>query len=66
MESVLFLYDPHVKTLNSQGFVINPYDRRISNRTIDDKQCTISWCYDNNTVLHVYEQLNTNIVKSIA
>ena len=37
MESVLLWYDIYSRTLKSQGFVVNPYDRCISNSTIDGK-----------------------------
>ena len=41
MESALLWYDLYSNTLKSQGLLINPYDRCISNSTIQDKQYTI-------------------------
>ena len=53
MESVLFWYDIYSRTLKSQGFLFNPYDRYIENSTIQDKQWTIAWYFDDNKVSHV-------------
>ena len=43
--------------MKSQGFLINPYDRYITNRTIKDKQYTISWYFDDNKVSCVDEEI---------
>ena len=66
MESALLCYDLYVKTLKSQGFMIIPYDRCISNSTIYGKQCTIDWYVDDNKVSHVDEYVNTRIIEEIA
>ena len=66
MESVILWYDIYSKTLKSQWFLINPYDRCISNSTIKDNQCKISWYVDNNKVLHVDEEVNTKVIETIA
>ena len=35
------------------GFVVNPYDSCIVNKTIDGKQCTIIWHIDDLKISHV-------------
>ena len=65
MESALLLYDLYAKTLKPQGFVVNPYDRWISNITIDGKQCTIAWYVYDNKVLHIDKHVNTRIIEAI-
>ena len=47
-------------------FLINPYDRCISNITIKFKQCTISWYVDNNKLSHVDEEVNTKVIERIS
>ena len=66
MDSALLWYYLYTKTLKSQGFVVNPYDRCIANSTIYGKHCTIAWYVDDNKVLHVYEHINTRIIEEIA
>ena len=66
MESPLLWYDLYSKTLKSQGFLINPYDRCIENSTIEDKQCTIEWYVDYNKASHVDEEVNTKVIETIS
>ena len=66
MESTIMWYDIYSITLKPQGLVINPYDRRISNRNIQDKQCKISWYVDDNKVSYVDEKLNTKQIGTIS
>ena len=65
MDALLW-YDIYSKTLKSQGFLINTYDRYIANSTIQDKQCTIAWYVDNNKVSHVDEEVNTRVIEKIS
>ena len=53
MESAILWYGLYSKTLKSQGFLVNPYDRCIENSTIKDNQYTISWYVDYKKVSHV-------------
>ena len=62
MDSAILWCDLYSKTLKSQGFLINPYDRCIANITIKDKQCTIVWYVDNNKVSLVDEVVNTKVI----
>ena len=66
MESAILLYDLYAKTLMSQGFVFNPYDRCIANSTIDWKKCTIAWYVDSNKLSHVDEHANTRMIEAIS
>ena len=50
MDSALLWYDIYPKTLKSHGFAVNPYDRCISNSTINSNQCTIAWYVDDKKV----------------
>jgi len=34
------------------GFVLNPYDSCVANKTIGEKQCTIVWLIDNLKISH--------------
>jgi hypothetical protein len=47
------------------GFTINPYDWCVVNKMIGGKQCTVLWHVDNLKILHVSEDVNTNIIKRI-
>jgi hypothetical protein len=47
------------------GFIINPYDWCVANIMIEGKQCTILWHVDDLKISHIYEDVNTNIIKKI-
>ena len=66
MEYALLWYELYSKYLKSQGILINPYDMFISKITIKDNQFTISWYVYDSKVLHVDEELNTNVIETIA
>ena len=65
MESALLWYYVYSKTLESQGFVVNPYGRCISNSTIGGIQFMIAWYIDNKYVLHDDEHFNKKKIKTI-
>ena len=66
MYYALLWYGIYCQTLKPQGFLINPYDRCIANSTIRDQQCTISWYFDNNEVSHIDEEVNKEVIETIA
>ena len=35
------------------GFKLNPYDRCVTNKTVNGEQCTICWHVDDNKISHV-------------
>jgi hypothetical protein len=47
------------------GFTINPYDWCVSNKMIDEQQCTVLWHVDNLKISHVREDVHTDIIKRI-
>ena len=66
MGSAILWYDIYSKTFKSHESAVNPYDRYISNSTINGKQCTIEWYVDNNKVLRIDEEVNTKVIDEIA
>ena len=53
IESALLWYNLYTEVLLKEGFEINPYDRCVANKIINDKQCTIGWYVDDNILSHV-------------
>jgi hypothetical protein len=47
------------------GFVLNPYDLCVANKTINGKQCTIVWYVDDNKISHVDHNVVTEIIAKI-
>jgi hypothetical protein len=47
------------------GFVINPYDRCVANKTINGKQCTILWHVDDLKISHVDQAVLEDILASL-
>ena len=48
--------DLYANTLKDIGFKINPYEKCISNKTINRNQCTIGWYVDDNKISHKEEK----------
>ena len=64
IESAILWYDLYVYTLKELVFVINPYDRCVENKGIDEKQCTICWYVYKNKVSPVNPKVNTMIIEA--
>jgi hypothetical protein len=52
MKAALLFYQRFVTDLRSIGFVINPYDPCVANKTVNGKQLTIVWHVDDLKVSH--------------
>ena len=65
IESALLWYELYSTTLVKMGFEINPYDKCVANKIIDDSQCTICWYVDDNKVSHLDDKVNDSIVDAI-
>jgi Reverse transcriptase (RNA-dependent DNA polymerase) len=58
LQSSLLYYKKFRKDLEGQGFVINPYDPCVANRTIKGKQQTVTWHVDDLKSSHVDPRVN--------
>jgi hypothetical protein len=65
MRAALLFWKKLSSHLVTLGFVINPYDWCVANKTIDGHQCTILWHVDNLKISHMDAKVNTNIIKLI-
>ena len=63
--ALLLWYELYKETLESKGFVLNPYEMCISNKIIDRHQYTIAWYVDNNKISHKDQSVVTNILNMI-
>ena len=52
LRSAMLFYKKLVVTLESDGFVLNPYDSYVANKVVDGKQMTVYWQVDNLKVSH--------------
>jgi hypothetical protein len=52
LRSALLFYKKHVADLESDGFVLNPYDSCMANKVVDGKQMTVCWHVDDLKVSH--------------
>ena len=62
IESALRWYELFSETLVKEGWEINPYDKCVANRMINDKQCTIVWYVDDNKVSHEDPEIVTEVM----
>ena len=52
LRSALLFYNKLVANLESDGFMLNPYDSCVANKVVDGKQMTVCWHVDNLKVSH--------------
>jgi hypothetical protein len=53
LRSALLFYKKLLRDLEGRGFVVNPYDPCVANKTINSKQFTITWHVDDLKFSHV-------------
>ena len=47
------------------GFIVNPYDSCVANKTINGSQCTITWHIDDLKISHKEESVVSSIIEQI-
>ena len=52
LRSALLFYKKLVADLESDGFVLNPYDSSVANKVVNGKQMTVCWHVDDLKVSH--------------
>ena len=65
VESAFLWYDLFISVLKDMGFVLNPYDMCVANKTINGKQCNVAWYVDDNNISHVEQEVVDDIVTKI-
>ena len=65
IELALLWYELFVTVLKGMGFEINPYDMCVANKTINGKQCTLTWYVDDNKVSHVDQTVVDEVIGKI-
>ena len=65
IEIALLWYDLFSTIILGLGFKLNPYERCISNKFIDEHQCTIRWFVDDNKVSHMGDNVNSMLADNI-
>jgi hypothetical protein len=62
LQAALLFWQNLSTQLQEWGFMINPYDFCVANKTIDGKQCTVVWHVDDLKISHVDPQVVTRIL----
>ena len=65
LKAALLFWRKLTESLKIRGFVINPYNWCIANKTINGKQCTIVWHVDDLKISHVSEDVLDDIIASL-
>jgi Reverse transcriptase (RNA-dependent DNA polymerase) len=52
--------------LEGIGFVTNPYDRCVANKTVDGKQCTVAWHVDDLKISHVDPKVVDGVIAALS
>ena len=61
LDSALLWYYLFSSKLSDLGLKLNPYERCITNKVIDEHQWTIGWFVDNNRVSHMDDNVKSMI-----
>jgi hypothetical protein len=51
--------------LSTLGFVLNPYDNCVANKTIDGTQCTILWHVDDLKITHAKQEVIEDLIVTL-
>ena len=65
IKAALLFWIKLTKSLKMRGFVINPYDWCIANKTVDGSQLTIVWHVDDLKISHKSSLVVDNIIASL-
>ena len=65
IESALLWYKLFTEVLQKEGFILNPYDACVANKTINGKQCTVGWYVDDNILSHVETTVVDEVLATI-
>ena len=65
IQSALLWYELYVSVLKDMGFRLNPYDRCVTNKMIDGKQCTMVWYVDDNKLSHEDPKVVDEIIAEV-
>jgi len=65
LQAALLIWRLLSNTLQEWGFHINRYDRCVVNKTINGRQCTITWHVDNLKISHAEKAVVDNILKKL-
>lgn len=63
MRAALLFWKLLTSKLEGWGFVINPYDWCVANKTINGEQCTIVWHVDDLKISHVDPAVVTGVIE---
>jgi len=52
LQAAMLFWQDLTRTLTDWGFIINPYDRCVANKTVNGSQCTVLWHVDDLKISH--------------
>ena len=65
VDSALLWYKKFSEKLIDMGFIINPYDACIANKSINGKQCTVAWYVDDVKISHSQQEVIDEIINEL-
>ena len=63
MKSALLWCELFSISLKDIRFELNPYDKCVTNKMINDKQCTVTWYVNDNKISHIDKNVVSDIIK---
>ena len=65
IKSALLWYELYVTVLLDEGYELNPYNKCVANKMVNNNQCTIGWYVDDNIVGHKEENVIDDLIQKI-
>ena len=65
IESELQWHNFYTQTLKAEGYILYEYDRCVTNKNVNRKQCTVAWYVENNKTSHVDSRVIDNLLDII-
>jgi hypothetical protein len=66
LKAALLFWKKLSAQLQEWGFVLNPYDWCVANKTTNGKQCTIVWHVDDLKISHVDPEVVTSVIEDLS
>jgi hypothetical protein len=65
LKAALLFWKLLSKTLKKWGFIVNPYDACVMNKTIEGSQCTVLWHVDDLKISHKNPDVVTSVIRQL-
>jgi len=62
LQAAMLFWQDLTRTLTEWGFIINPYNRCVANKTVNGSQCTVLWHVDDLKISHKEKDVVNSVI----